>query len=232
MKSLTECRLYAFVDTAFLQGRAPGEVARALCDGGADLIQLRAKEAPEAEVWRLAEAILPVTQRAGIGLVINDYPAIARELGAEFCHLGQEDFFGAGYTQVSQLPLAAEPEKPPAGEGGGCRPRVRVGLSSASPDQARRAIAAGADYLGVGPVFPTGTKPTARAVTLEYVRWAAANIPAPWFAIGGINLENVDEVLAAGARRICVVSAILAAPDPAAACRKFQQRLGRAARQG
>jgi len=256
MKPLRECRLYAFVDTAYLRGRAPEEVARALCDGGADLIQLRAKEAPVVEVRRLAEAVLPVTQRAGIGLVINDHPAVARELGAEFCHLGQEDFFGAGYTHVSQLPLVPSPApmlrterrvssrgaplpfpseceigrpgEPSADVAEGSRPGVKVGLSTAGPEQARRAIAAGADYLGVGPVFPTGTKPAARAVTLEYVRWAAENIRIPWFAIGGINLANLDEVLGAGAQRVCVVSAILGTDAPAAACRNFKERLGRA----
>ena len=73
--------------------------------------------------------------------------------------------------------------------------------------------------------FPTGTKPTAKPVTLEYVRWAAANLRIPWFAIGGINLQNLDKVLAAGAQGICVVSAILTADDLAAACRKFKDRL-------
>ena len=86
-------------------------------------------------------------------------------------------------------------------------------------------MAAGADYLGVGPVYPTGTKPAAKPVTLEYVRWAAANLRIPWFAIGGITLDNLDDVLAAGAQRICVVSAILCADDLAAACRKFKDRL-------
>ena len=106
---------------------------------------------------------------------------------------------------------------PPAG--------LRIGLSSHSPDQAARAVAAGADYLGVGPVYATGTKPEAAPVTLDYVRWAAANVKIPWFAIGGINLDNVGEVVAAGARGICVVSAILNAPDIAAACRKLKQRM-------
>jgi thiamine-phosphate pyrophosphorylase len=77
----------------------------------------------------------------------------------------------------------------------------------------------------VGPVYPTATKPTARAVTLEYVRWAAAQVRIPWFAIGGINLGNLDEVLAAGARNICVVSAILQAPDVQKACQEFRDRL-------
>ena len=86
-------------------------------------------------------------------------------------------------------------------------------------------MAAGADYLGVGPVYATGTKPEAKPVTLEYVRWAAENVKIPWFAIGGINLGNLDEVMAAEAR-ICVVSAILNPEDVAGACREFKKRLG------
>jgi thiamine-phosphate pyrophosphorylase len=225
MKPLAECQLYAFVDTAYMRGRAPGTITQQLCDGGADLIQLRAKQSPPEEVRRLAEEILPLTRRAGIALVINDHLSVTQEVGAEFCHLGQEDFFGAGHTRVSQLMTASLA----GGSGGEQRParapELRIGLSSASPEQAGRAIAAGADYLGVGPVYPTGTKPTAIPVTLEYVRWAAANIRIPWFAIGGINLGNMDDVLAAGARRICVVSAILNEDDLAAACRRFKDRL-------
>jgi thiamine-phosphate pyrophosphorylase len=225
MRFLHACRLYAFVDTAYLRGRAPEMLAQQLCDGGADLIQLRAKQSPADEVRRLAQAIRPVTRRAGIGLVINDHASLAQEVGAEFCHLGQADFFGAGYTQVSQL-AAAMPSSAARTQGKeALRSPVRIGLSSSGPEQARRAVAAGADYLGVGPVFPTGTKPDAKPVTLEYVRWAAANLRIPWFAIGGITLGNLDEVLAAGAQRVCVVSAILTADDPAAACRKFKDRL-------
>jgi thiamine-phosphate pyrophosphorylase len=209
MKPLSECRLYAFIDTTCLHGRAPGPIAQQLCEGGADLIQLRAKKSPVEEVRRMALAILPVTRAAGVGLVINDYPEIAREVGAEFYHLGQEDFFGAGHH----------------GERIATRPQVKFGLSTHSPEQARRAQAAGAHYLGVGPVYATGTKPEAKPVTLDYVRWAAANVTIPWFAIGGINVGNLDEVLAAGARGICVVSAILNAEDVAKACREFRMRL-------
>ncbi|HOX58427.1 MAG TPA: thiamine phosphate synthase [Candidatus Paceibacterota bacterium] len=232
MKPLSECRLYAFVDTAYLHGRTPAVVAQQLCDGGADLVQLRAKLSQPDEVRRMAEEILPVTQRAGVGLVINDYPALAWELGAEFCHLGQEDFFGAGYTEVSQLATGSGPDGMLAEGKRAGNARVRIGLSTAAPEQARRAEAAGADYLGVGPVFPTGTKPSARAVTLEYVRWAAANVRVPWFAIGGINLENVRDVLAAGATRVCVVSAILNAGDLAATCRRFKAHLCAARSEG
>lgn len=211
MKVLAACHLYTFIDTAYLHGRVPAEVARQLCDGGSDIIQLRAKQESPDEVRRLAELILPVTRAAGVPLVINDHAEIARDLGVECVHLGQEDFFDAGFTHRSQLSTLNS--------------QLLLGLSSHAPEQAARAVQAGADYIAIGPVFATGTKPTARPVTLEYVRWAAANLSLPWFAIGGITVENVDQVLAAGARRICVVSAILNATDIAAACRAFRRRL-------
>lgn len=212
MKPLADCKLYTFVDTAYLHGRAPELVAQQLCDGGSDLIQLRAKNSPPDEIRRMAGKILPVTRRANVGLVINDHLEIAREIGADICHLGQEDFFDAGHKHVSEL-------RTPNSE-------VRIGLSTHAPAQAQRAVEAGADYVAIGPIFATGTKPTAKPVTLEYVRWAAANVRVPWFAIGGVNLQTVGEVLAAGAQRICVVSAILNAPDIAAACGEFRKRLG------
>jgi thiamine-phosphate pyrophosphorylase len=211
MKPLADCRLYAFVDTAYLQGRAPELVAQQLCDGGADLIQLRAKTSTPDEIRRLAEKILPITRLANVGLVINDYTDIAHDLDAEFCHLGQEDFFDAGHKHVIEL--------------WGMERVVRIGLSTHSPEQAKRALAAEPDYLAIGPVYATGTKPMAKPVTLEYVRWAAVNVNIPWFAIGGIHLGNLDDVLAAGAKRICVVSAILNAQNVAKACAEFRRRL-------
>ncbi len=211
MKPLADCRLYTFVDTAYLHGRTPELLAQQLCDGGSDLIQLRAKQSTPGDIRRMAEKILPVTHRANVGLVINDHFDIARDLGAEFCHLGQEDFFDAGHVRVSELRTP--------------RSALRLGLSTHSPEQARRALAAGADYIAIGPVFATGTKPGARPVTLEYVRWVATSVTIPWFAIGGIHLENLADVLAAGARRVCVVSAILNSPDVAKACAEFRRRL-------
>jgi thiamine-phosphate pyrophosphorylase len=208
MKPLADCKLYAFVDTAYLNGRTPEFIAQQLCDGGADLIQLRAKKSSLEEIRLMAEAIRPITTRADVGLVINDHFSIAREVGAELCHLGQEDFFGQGYARVSDLGND-----------------VRIGLSTHSPEQAGKAIRAGAGYIAVGPVYTTGTKPTAKPVTLEYVRWAAANVKVPWFAIGGIDLDNIGDVRAAGAQRICVVSAILNSTDIAATCREFSAAL-------
>jgi thiamine-phosphate pyrophosphorylase len=212
MKPLADCKLYAFVDTAYLHGRTPEVVAQQLCDGGADLIQLRAKTSLPDELRRMAEAVLPITRKANVGLVINDHLEIARVVGAELCHLGQEDFFDAGRRRVEELKIE--------------NVKLRIGLSTHAPAQAERAVAAGADYIAIGPVYATGTKPTAKPVTLEYVRWAAANVAVPWFAIGGINLETIDDVLAAGAQQVCVVSAILNAKDVAKACAEFRKRIG------
>lgn len=209
MLQLDQCRLYTFVDSAYLHGRDALAVATALCDGGSDLIQLRAKDWTREKIRSAGGEILKITEASGVGLVINDYPDIAHEIGAPLAHMGQEDFFDAGFTRVGKQAL---------------------GISSHAPAQAERAVAAGAAYIAIGPVYGTSTKPTAKPVTLDYVRWAAAHVHIPWFAIGGITLQNLDDVLAAGARRICVVSAILNAPDIARACQMFKQRLSSAAR--
>jgi thiamine-phosphate pyrophosphorylase len=197
------------VDTAYLNGCAPEFIAQQLCDGGADLIQLRAKNSSFEEIRAMAESILPITTEANVGLVINDHLSIARAVGAELCHLGQEDFFG----RSADIPVH------------GSVPNLQIGLSTHSPDQARKAMAVGPDYVAVGPVYATATKPGAKPATLDYVRWASINVQLPWFAIGGINLTNVRDVLAAGAQRICVVSAILNSDDVAATCRKFKKHL-------
>jgi thiamine-phosphate pyrophosphorylase len=194
-----------------LHGRAPELVAQQLCDGGSDLIQLRAKNSSPDEIRALAGKILPVTRRANVGLVINDHLDIAKAIGADICHLGQEDFFDAGFKNVSELKTQSS--------------KLKIGLSTHAPAQAQRALDAGADYIAIGPIYATGTKPTAKPVTLDYVRWAAAHVTVPWFAIGGINLATLDAVLAAGATRLCVVSAILNAPDVAQACAAFRRRL-------
>ena len=140
------------------------------------------------------------------------YWKIAGEIGADICHLGQQDFFELGLTSVADL-------EPP-------NPKLKLGLSTHAPEQAERAKKARADYLAFGPVYPTPTKPGRPAVTLDYVRWAAAHTDLPWFAIGGITLENIEDVLEAGARRICVVSEILNAPDVTRACQQFRERIG------
>jgi thiamine-phosphate pyrophosphorylase len=125
--------LHAFVDTAYLRGRSPADLARQLSDGGADLIQLRAKSSSPEEIRRLAVDLLPITRRANVGLVINDHLSIAEAVGAELCHLGQEDFFDAGRRHVSQL---STPNS-----------QLKIGLSTHAASQAERALAAGPTTL-------------------------------------------------------------------------------------
>ena len=211
LKPLSDCSLYTFIDSAYLDGRRPAELARQLCDGGADIIQLRAKDRPAADLLTWSREVLPITRQAGVWLVINDHPEVAKEVGADCLHLGQEDFFDSDFQLAREV------------TGG----QFALGLSTHTPDQCLRAIAAKPDYVAVGPVYPTATKPGREAVTLEYVKWAAANVSLPWFSIGGITLENVLTVREAGARRICVVGAILRAPDVARACRDFRDRITR-----
>jgi thiamine-phosphate pyrophosphorylase len=207
MKPLADCRLYTFVDTAYLHGRPAAVVARQLCEGGSDIIQLRAKGLAVNEILRLGREMLPIVRDFAVGLVINDHWDIACELGVDFCHLGQEDFFdGSG-----------DPRR------GHSKPGL--GLSTHAPEQAARALAANPAYIAIGPIYATPTKPTAQPVTLDYVRWAAQHVTIPWFAIGGINLANLNDALAAGTKRVCVVSAILNAPDIAVACRQFKEAL-------
>src|ERR1043166_6359853 len=114
VKPISECHLYTFVDFAYLQGRDPMDIAKALCDGGSDLIQVRAKESSPKLILEAVKQILPLTGSAGVHLVVNDHLDVAHETGAAFCHLGQEDFFNAGHIHVSQL----------------SKPGMRIGLST------------------------------------------------------------------------------------------------------
>lgn len=211
MKPWADCRLYAFVDTAYLDGRAPEELARALCGGGADVVQVRAKGWERDATRRLVESVLPAVNAAGARMVLNDDWELGCELGVPCVHLGQEDFFDAGHATQADLP--------------GTRHRPELGLSSHAPEQFLRAEAAGAAYVAVGPVFATPTKPGRPAVTLDYVRWAAVHARVPWFAIGGIQPGNLDAVLEAGATRVCIVSALLRQPDVEAATNAIRSRL-------
>lgn len=213
LKPLDQCHLYAFIDEAYRGPRSYEDLAKSLCDGGADIIQLRMKDAKPERILAAAECIHPITESAGVHLIINDHLDIARRMPHPFVHMGQEDFFDEGYTKASELHSAKSTKQ------------LCIGLSTHAPSQAERAIEAGADYVAIGPVFATPTKPTATPVTLEYVRWAAENIRIPWFAIGGIHAGNVDQILEAGARSICVVSDILKASDTQKACTFFKSKL-------
>jgi len=208
---LRRARLYVLLTQAHCSvplERAARQVAR----GGADLVQLREKEMPDRDLIRLAREVRRITANLGVGFIVNDRPDIARLCGADGVHLGQDD-----------LPVSAARRVLAEGQ--------IVGLSTHSMEQARQAMAHGADYLSLGPVFPTATKGYEQAAGLEYVRAAAAEISAPLVAIGGIGLERLPEVLsAAGKTRliIAVCSAILGAEDIEAATRTFREAIDRA----
>jgi thiamine-phosphate pyrophosphorylase len=162
--------------------------------GGIDILQLRAKDHAKSDIASLARAMLPITKPAGIPLILNDYPDLLREVAADGCHVGQEDF------RVAEARDLAGRE-------------CIVGKSTHSLEQAQSAQQDGADYIGFGPLFPTATKPSAVAVGLDQLGTLHGRIDLPIFCIGGVKLENLDEVIRAGARRVCIVSDLLCASD-------------------
>ncbi len=209
MRKPLEFKLYAITGEDYHPGRSMLDVMEAALAGGADIVQLRDKKSPKAAVLEKAKALRELTSRYGVPFIVNDYPGIAHAVEADGVHLGQEDL---SITEARAL----------------LGPDAIVGISTHSIEQARAAQASGADYIGVGPVFPTGTKPGRQAVTTAYVRQAAAEIRIPWVAIGGITLDNADEVLAAGATRLCAVAALVGSEDPRAAAWAFRERIAAA----
>ncbi len=191
--ALAGARLYLICDIAALD-RAPLDLV--------DVLQLRAKDAARPAILDAARAARARCAAAGVLLIVNDDPRLARAAGADGVHLGQDDMpVPAARTIVG--------------------PDLLIGLSTHTPAQVD--AARGVDYIGVGPVHATPTKPGRPAVGLALVRYAAAHARVPFFAIGGIDPGNVASVRAAGARRVAVVRAIAAAPDPAAAARLLRE---------
>lgn len=170
--------------------------------GGVDLVQVREKSLSDAALLGALEEAREVTRRLGIPLVVNDRPDLAVLAEADAVHVGQDD-----------LPVDAVR-----------RFGLPVGLSTHAPAEIEAAT--DTDYIGVGPVYATPTKEGRPAVGLELVRYAAAHATQPWFAIGGIDRTNVEQVVAAGATRVAVVRAIADAPDPEAAARELRAALG------
>ena len=206
---LARCRLYGFVDMAYIEELDPCEVARVLIAGGVDIIQVRAKDKSHADRVALALKVVSAAFQYKVPVIINDDIEAAFEAGADGVHLGQEDW--------AAIPREERAERL-------ANMRI-VGLSTHSLEQALEAERDGADYIGVGPVFPTATKPGVKPVGVELVREVATRVKTPFFAIGGITLDNIGEILEAGATRVAVVSAILKAPDKTEAATAFKKRL-------
>jgi thiamine-phosphate pyrophosphorylase len=208
VKPLTSCFLYGILDLGYVAADDLSRVTAELVRGGVDILQLRAKEHSKAEIVRWAEAILPLTRAAEIPLIINDHPDLLREVDAEGCHVGQEDFSVAEARQAA---------------GRICL----VGKSTHSMEQGRAAQREGADYIGFGPLFPTGTKPSAKAIGLSGIRTLHEQVPLPIFVIGGVKFKNLREIIDAGAKRVCIVSDLLLAVDVAKQTAQIKLALAR-----
>ena len=197
---LGRARLYLVCD------ERPDAFLEAALRGGVDVVQLRIKHGSDEQIISAARRYATVCRRAGALLIVNDRPDLARAVAADGVHVGQDDL------AVAQAREIVGPER-------------LVGLSTHSPAQIDAAGAQDVDYIGVGPVHATPTKPGRPAVGLELVRYAAAHAEVPFFAIGGIDAGNVGAVHAAGARRVAVVRALTEADDAGAAARALQTQL-------
>ena len=195
---LARARLYLVCD------EQPDWFFLAALRGGVDIVQLRMKQASQGEVLRVAARVAQACRAHGALFILNDRPDLVAEAGADGVHVGQDD------VPVDSARRTVGPDR-------------IVGLSTHSEEQIRAAT--GVDYIGVGPVHETPTKPGRPAVGLKLVRYAAAHAGAPFFAIGGITNQNVAAVRAAGATRIAVVRALTESSEPQAAAHRLRSAL-------
>jgi len=201
--------LYVILDRTVAAGRDLGELLDAVIAGGARMVQLREKTWPSGQLLPLAQRLRARCREAGVTFVMNDRVDLAVALEADGVHLGQDDL-------------------PPRHARALLRSGMILGVSTHSVEQARRAQADGADYVAVGAMFPTGTKPDFELVGPALVRAVRSEIRVPLVGIGGITPDNVGQVISAGADGVAVISAVCAAPDPRAASAHFLDAIRRA----
>ena len=210
--TLKESRLYGILDLGYTPESRAEEVTASLLAGGADILQLRAKNQDLATIERVARKLIPLCRAAGIPFILNDFPELAAAIDADGVHIGQDD----GTLEQAREKASRHLARP-----------FLIGRSTHSLDQARAALAEGFDYIGFGPLFPTPTKAGRAAIGLQDIatmqREVGQHIPA--FCIGGITPATLPQVLAAGAQRVVVVSALLQAPDIQSATRSICKSL-------
>ena len=204
-RALADRRLYLLAtESACPHGLGPA--VRGALAGGVGIVQLREKDLPERRLIELGRRVREWTREANALFIMNDRADLAVVTDADGVHVGQDEL------SVKEARRIVGPQR-------------LVGVSTHTIEQARRAVLDGADYIGVGPVFPSSTKAFESLAGLEFVREVAAEISLPWFAIGGINADNVNLVVESGAKRIAVSSAILSAKDPEAAARELGSKV-------
>ena len=199
---MTAPRLYVILDRSVAGGRDLDAILAGALDGGAEMIQLREKTWPSGTLFPLAQRLRARCRAASVPFIVNDRVDLAVAVDADGVHLGQDDL-------------------PPAAARALLKPGMILGLSTHSVEQAKAAQAAGADYVAVGSMFPTATKPEFRLVGPALARQVRPVVRVPLIGIGGITPDNVGDVIAAGVDGVAVISAVCAAPDPRAAARSF-----------
>jgi thiamine-phosphate pyrophosphorylase len=192
MSALSECRLYGIIDLGYVERRDAARIIEQMIEGGVDVIQLRGKDNSIGELMELSAEFHELTAKSSTPLIVNDHAEIAKRVPLEGAHVGQDDD-----------PIEVARRK--AGRG------ILVGKSTHSLQQARAAQAEGADYIGFGPIFATPTKPDYAPIGLEDISRVHAEVSLPIFCIGGINIDNLQRVIDAGAKRVVMVSALLKA---------------------
>lgn len=205
--TISDARLYGILDLGYVAASTATSMATRMIQGGIDILQLRAKGVPESDIRALGIEVAGLCRAAGVPFIINDYPHLVRELGADGAHIGQDD----GPIEVAR-------------EAAG--PGAIIGRSTHSLEQARAGWAEGADYIGFGPLFATPTKPDYTPIGMGDIAAAFQASPVPVFCIGGIKRENLPDIVAAGATRAVVVSGILLAEDVGAYIADCKRALG------
>lgn len=195
--------LYLCTDSGLMSSTTVEESVERAVQGGCSVVQLREKEASSLELFRLAERVKRVTDKYGVPLIINDRLDICQAVDAAGVHLGQSDLPCAEARKI----LGAD---------------KIIGVSAATPEEAVKAQADGADYLGVGAVFPTTTKTNTRKVTPEIIRGIRQAVTIPFVVIGGVNAENITRLYGLGIDGAAVISAVIAQPDITAAAEKMR----------
>lgn len=205
---MKDFKLYVITGEEFHEGRDLIEVMEEAIIGGADIIQLRDKKSSKREVLQKAKKLRELTKKHGVTFIVNDHIDVALAVDADGIHLGQDD-----------LPLA-EARKIVGDD-------KIIGISTHEVEEAIEADKSGADYIGVGPIFHTKSKvDVVDPVTTNYIKQVIdADLKIPFVAIGGIKLHNVDQVLAAGASRVCVISEIVGSSDIKGTCEAFIEKM-------
>jgi thiamine-phosphate pyrophosphorylase len=203
---LKTARLYAILDTGYVAPDRILSIAEKLVQAGVDLLQFRAKQMPLSEIVRIGQELRSIIPATGPRFILHDHPGLVEDIGADGVHVGQDD-------------LSVDTAREQAGA------ERLVGKSTHSLAQARAAEGHGADYIGVGPIFATPTKPDYTPVGLDLIGQVRADVHVPQFCIGGINEETLPSVVAAGARRVVIVSALLRSDDIAGYCARVRETL-------